>query len=1173
MKNTLLVLALCLFSKHVLSQSAFKKYPTIPLSTTSERINSKSENLISASAAGSNKIKSTKSAQKKSVGRIQTSSIASHVELISLGKSSNAYTLVDNPWMQVISFDPKSGVVVLVRRGGSLDNISLHPGNSLFYDYSSDGGNTWDVGLGPIYKAKPSPNGTLPYSNGARYPMGVLINPKKSSNPQNVYGFFSSGALAEENGTWGGETFGIRRIATNDTSTLRLQTNALINKPEATSANSAGQVFVVQKEVDLSGSQAVYNNILKISRTTIDTLTHQFSRTESTINLPEDAPTLNQTYSGTNICFAKSGGIGYITLIARMASQQFCPLPNSYLIVYKTSDNGTTWTGPHVADLTYDSDFSPIRDVILGDSASYQPTNQFERVYYSFTPDFDSEVDVNGDLHYFGTVAASPNSMTQTPGVYYPKYLGLVHFSAGFAQLNSNSWTCHFARRSPNEYGFIGENLFTNSVSVKFFPQISFSEDRDQMLLSYCETDTVQFPALDLRYLNNHPNLYVRKGKFQNDHWSFGFFENVTGETDLSGLIYWPRMANTFKAIGDSVEFFVSTCIIDDFPLNTDISLVEISHQVLHFNGKSIIGLNTATGRVFHDLNQNCIFDSTDVPLFNQIVRIVPGNLFSFTDSAGNFHFDLGAGTYKIQAKIPYSQSLFISAPCLTNLSSAPFTFSSDSGGTVIGIPIPIKIKQCAHLDIKSYSTILRPCRSGTYTITIKNNGTVAAENIKVHIKLPPLIKYVSSNANLTYNATDTSYSALISTLGPNQSFTISISDSLICSTNPAQLLGIFQCFLSKVTYQNGCPPIVPGWDGTDLIVSGKCSGNVRFKIKNTGATMNAPRDFRIFKDSLFVFQQSFQLGFGDSAIIVVPNSSNASIYRIEVPQSLNHPNGPFASASTTCIIALAGASSVMASDDVSENSSQFCEVIRISYDPNDKQVWPPGAGPEGKTLPHSWFNYKIRFMNKGNDTAFKVIVVDSLSNDLDFSTFTMGLTSHPCKVKLGSGNSNVLSFIFDPIQLVDSTTNTPGSQGFIQFRIKAKENTVLGTTIKNRAYIYFDFNEAILTNYTTNTLFIPGFSPGVIDSVQVIASIMENINKELFFELYPNPGESFFKIHTALTGMKTFSLTDIMGRKILEGRFNGEEQRVDVKELRQGTYLFNLKSSDAIETRKFIKN
>jgi hypothetical protein len=38
-------------------------------------------------------------------------------------------------------------------------------------------------------------------------------------------------------------------------------------------------------------------------------------------------------------------------------------------------------------------------------------------------------------------------------------------------------------------------------------------------------------------------------------------------------------------------------------------------------------------------------------------------------------------------------------------------------------------------------------------------------------------------------------------------------------------------------------------------------------------------------------------------------------------------------------------------------------------------------------------------------------------------------------------------------------------------YSIKLLNNLPIGTQIKNTAYIYFDFNEAVITNTTVNTL------------------------------------------------------------------------------------------------------
>lgn len=63
------------------------------------------------------------------------------------------------------------------------------------------------------------------------------------------------------------------------------------------------------------------------------------------------------------------------------------------------------------------------------------------------------------------------------------------------------------------------------------------------------------------------------------------------------------------------------------------------------------------------------------------------------------------------------------------------------------------------------------------------------------------------------------------------------------------------------------------------------------------------------------------------------------------------------------------------------------------------------------------------------------------------------------------------LIFLFEDILLPGSTTNLPGSQGFVTFEISAHPDLDDFSTIDNTAGIYFDFNQPVITNTVTSTL------------------------------------------------------------------------------------------------------
>ena len=142
--------------------------------------------------------------------------------------------------------------------------------------------------------------------------------------------------------------------------------------------------------------------------------------------------------------------------------------------------------------------------------------------------------------------------------------------------------------------------------------------------------------------------------------------------------------------------------------------------------------------------------------------------------------------------------------------------------------------------------------------------------------------------------------------------------------------------------------------------------------------------------------------------------------------------------------------------------------VITGSYDPNDKQGTPklnPEQVAEGK-----YIDYLIRFQNTGTDTAFNIVVTDTLNPLLDVNSLQLINTSHPARI---TKKDNEIGFEFLNIQLPDSIVNEPASHGFIRFRIKPQSSVTLNTVIPNEASIYFDYNTPIVTNTAVTSIIV----------------------------------------------------------------------------------------------------
>lgn len=140
-----------------------------------------------------------------------------------------------------------------------------------------------------------------------------------------------------------------------------------------------------------------------------------------------------------------------------------------------------------------------------------------------------------------------------------------------------------------------------------------------------------------------------------------------------------------------------------------------------------------------------------------------------------------------------------------------------------------------------------------------------------------------------------------------------------------------------------------------------------------------------------------------------------------------------------------------------------FCLPVVVSYDPNDKTAFVNGKPETAKILPDLGLEYLIRFQNTGNDTAFNIVVADTLSSRLDPASVIPGASSHPYTFELRDGN--ILLFNFRQILLPDSNINEAASHGFVKFHIRQTPGNPIGSALSNTAAITFDYNLPIITN------------------------------------------------------------------------------------------------------------
>jgi uncharacterized repeat protein (TIGR01451 family) len=227
-----------------------------------------------------------------------------------------------------------------------------------------------------------------------------------------------------------------------------------------------------------------------------------------------------------------------------------------------------------------------------------------------------------------------------------------------------------------------------------------------------------------------------------------------------------------------------------------------------------------------------------------------------------------------------------------------------------------------------------------------------------------------------------------------------------------------------------------------------------------------------------------------------------------------------------------------------SNNNYSLCYQVENSHDPNFKETYPVNVAPAY----NNWFTYTIHFQNTGSASAINIRLADTLDAKLDLSTFQLINYNHKNTVML---SHNILSFNFNNINLPDSTTNRLGSTGFVQYRIKPKANLPAGTQIKNTAYIYFDYNAAIVTNTSVNNF---GTPLGIA-----------KFNTQSTINIYPNPANN--KITIDANDAVDIKLFDVLGKQI----FATKENQIDVSNFNDGVYFIQVQTKQNTTTQKIM--
>jgi uncharacterized repeat protein (TIGR01451 family) len=348
--------------------------------------------------------------------------------------------------------------------------------------------------------------------------------------------------------------------------------------------------------------------------------------------------------------------------------------------------------------------------------------------------------------------------------------------------------------------------------------------------------------------------------------------------------------------------------------------------------------------------------------------------------------------------------------------------------------------------------------------------------------------------------------------------------------------------------------PCTLPWDQSSLSVDGWCQGDsVVFQITNTGepggGDMECFSPVIVYVDGTLYFVDSIMINGGQTVTYSFP--ANGETWILNAEQHPLHPGNshPNAHVDGCGPGDTDGDVNDLPLDDADPVVDIYCGVVTGSYDPNDKRGFPNGVTEEHFILPNQQIQYVIRFQNTGTDTAFTVVVRDTLDINLDILSVTPGVSSHDFEFKMYG--PRVLEWTFNNINLPDSANSEPNSHGFLTFTVNQKANLSPGTVFKNNADIYFDLNEPIITNETWHTINLEHFA--TMSTIHI---------DQMTLNVYPNPTTdvltvAFDKVYSNLP----YSVYDQNGRLVKSGELNKLVNFLDFSDLNQGFYLIKIKN------------
>jgi hypothetical protein len=386
-----------------------------------------------------------------------------------LGSSANSFTAINGGRSNLV-YNADLNTIAFIHRGNPAGGVGTNSGQ-YYWDYSSDGGSTWNINQGPVY--------TPVNSNNGRYPMGVIYNPSGNTNPANAWvaGF---GTCTNGSG-WISQPHCTSKLdgsSANQETQDFVQGGFMGDIPSSMELDNVGNAYVADFQNDAVGTQTYGNVNLWLTKGVWNGGANKYDYTNVAVPFvadidPNDGTPLFQ--NEVRSVWSTTNGTGYLFTLSHVNDPNFASSQNGYFPCYfKTTDGGNTWTGPTMIS------FNNMDNILGAPQTGYNWTMLFE---------FDVVMDNNDNPHIIGGVY-----MLDPVAGQYLAGAGAFAICDIYTNDGGNTWNAKYLTTTQTYTGVWDDNA-GGTASDRNRPALSRNVAGDKLFYMYFDTDTIANPG------------------------------------------------------------------------------------------------------------------------------------------------------------------------------------------------------------------------------------------------------------------------------------------------------------------------------------------------------------------------------------------------------------------------------------------------------------------------------------------------------------------------------------------------------------------------------------------------------------------------------------------------------------------------------------------------------